>query len=243
MHTSRALVFCPRPAKTHPPGNLALLLQVGTIAGLSILDLILLVAIHRLFAKGVEDLNFEIVSCCCCLLLLVGGMSVQCTSQKGGAFAPRAHSAVLCSLAAVSRPTVFEPSSSLHQTLIEITVVALTAACTAACTAGVPRVPAVRLLRQPRGHVRQGGGRQGLRPPAVCGADHVCGPPVGVGVVGTDGVLLLGGLGHAGRGREPRSRRQPRAAAVCPRMHAGRSWRVAANMGATLTEHLDWLVC
>ena len=208
MHTSRALVFCPRPAKTHPPGNLALLLQVGTIAGLSILDLILLVAIHRLFAKGVEDLNFEIVSCCCCLLLLVGGMSVQCTSQKGGAFAPRAHSAVLCSLAAVSRPTVFEPSSSLHQTLIEITVVALTAACTAACTAGVPRVPAVRLLRQPRGHVCEGGGSQGLRPPAVCGAHHVCGPPVCVGRVVGGGCYAAwvvrrraGRRREAGRGR------------------------------------------
>ena len=60
---------------THPPHPqpcfccLLCALQVGTIAGLSILDLILLVAIHRLTAKGVEDLNFEMVSrrrrCCC----------------------------------------------------------------------------------------------------------------------------------------------------------------------------------
>ena len=84
--------------------------------------------------------------------------------------------------------------------------------CTAACTAGVPRVPAVRLLRQPRGHVCEGGGSQGLRPPAVCGAHHVCGPPVCVGRV-------VGGGCYAAwvvRRRAGRKREAGRGRGSCP---------------------------
>ena len=36
--------------------------QVHTIACLPVLDLILLVALHRVTAKGADDLNFEMVS-------------------------------------------------------------------------------------------------------------------------------------------------------------------------------------
>ncbi len=37
-------------------------LQVELVAGLPILGLILLVAVHRLTARGCEDFNFEMVS-------------------------------------------------------------------------------------------------------------------------------------------------------------------------------------
>lgn len=63
------------PHPTHTPTHTPLRTQVNIIASLPILDLALLVAVHRVTAKGSEDLNFEMVGA-------QGGRAGRCQNRR-----------------------------------------------------------------------------------------------------------------------------------------------------------------